>query len=224
MSSPDQRIDGLAGDAGARAPEPQAVGPRELHMQRSLIALLLLLACGQPPANVAPELEPPTGARNIKHTKIEGFERIEYDIAAPFPPRTHIQHIAAVAENRGWDPLSESALNRGEKSAYVEGWRKRVVASSAEGPRRWAYLWWSQWTNDDGAIFDVGLTYTYPRDAPPDLSTLHVATSITSKERFKEIGMNAEGVSRAPSGRGPQTDAVTEEPDLESLMKQRGRE
>jgi hypothetical protein len=180
--------------------------------------LLIVLACAPRP-DVSPELRPPSGAKNIKHSKIEGFERVEYDVVEMFPPRTLIRHIATVAGSRGWHPLSESALNRGERSGYVEGWRKRVVASSADGPRRWAYLWWSQWQNEAGAVFDVVLSYTYPREAQPNLSTLHVSTSITSAQRFKELEMNAEGVSRAPAGLPPQTDAVTEEPDLESLTR-----
>ena len=90
------------------------------------------------------ELRLPSDATSVKHVKVEGFERIDYKLVRSFPPRELIKTIAANAKQHGWKPLRDSAFNQDERSAYVEGWRKRVVASNATGPRRWAYIGWSQ--------------------------------------------------------------------------------
>ena len=121
-------------------------------------------------------------------------------------------------ERAGWHPLSESAFNPGEKTGYVEGWRKRVVTSGPDAPRRWAYIWWSQWENDKGVLLDVAMIYSYLRDAKPNLMELSVGSRMATRERLKQAGINVGDTRRLGSRIEPMMEAVTEEPDLEATI------
>lgn len=184
------------------------------------VAAVLFAACTRSSVkDVSPELQPPPNARKIKHAKIKGFERIDYVVREPFPPRAVMTQLINQIERAGWHPLAESPFNPGEKSAYVEGWRKRVVTTGADAPRRWAYIWWSQWENEEGAILDVVLSYTYPRDAPAKLTELSVGSRIATRERLRQASLKVGRTHRVASSAMPITSAVIEEPDLESTTR-----
>ncbi|MFZ2491895.1 MAG: hypothetical protein WA208_10460 [Thermoanaerobaculia bacterium] len=185
------------------------------------ICLLLAACSGRAPGPIATELTPPVSATNVKHTKIPGFERVTYTAEVQFPPKNLIQEFAARAAKQGWKPLAESVFNKGETAAYVEGWRKRVVAAGPDAPRRWAYIWWSQWVNDREEILDATFSYEYPRDGQPNLQELFGNVTVVSKERLRDIG-GLEPAVPAPEGLPPVTDAVIEEPDLERSMRSEG--
>lgn len=108
-----------------------------------LIAMYLFLGCKNGSLrHVSPELQPPSNATGIRHVQVTGFERIDYVVDERFPPHSLMALLIDHIERGGWHPLADSPFNKSEKSAYVEGWRRRVVASGANSPRRWAYIWW----------------------------------------------------------------------------------
>jgi len=172
----------------------------------TLCTWVLIASCNEARReHVSPELRPSAGATKLKHTRAEGFERIDDIVNQPFPPRTLINQLCSRVAARGWRPLAENAFNPQDKSAYAEGWRKRVVAYGATAPRRLAYIWWSQWQRDDGAVLDLSLSYLYPRDAPPDLRTLYVGSAIASASRVNQFGIRLTNLHRLPVESRPMT-------------------
>lgn len=192
---------------------------RPIRVLWPLIVAFLFLGCQNPSLqHVSPELQPPPNATKIKHDQITGFERIDYVVDEEFPPHSVMAHLIDHIERGGWHALADSPFNQGAKSAYVEGWRKRVVATGANSPRRWAYLWWAQWENDQGNVLDVVLSYSYPHDAAPQLTRLTVVSSIATRERLRQAGLTVGQARRVSPGVRPVLDAVIEEPELSAII------
>lgn len=153
-------------------------------VRRYLIAGLLTLAptCAYTQANdvVARDaLEVVPGASSVAFKKLGPLWQVYYDVKAPYPAEAVLEQLRHQLTQRGWRPLKEDFLNPGLPSSHVTGWQS--FGDGTTKPATLVQQWLAQWDDANGDVLVYAFQYRYNRQGSPDLDTVHVFGSYSSR-------------------------------------------
>jgi hypothetical protein len=136
-----------------------------------LFAVLLCAGCSQKsPSNPALILLP--GARDVRQTKLEGTDQLNYTLKEAYPARAALKDIKTRLEKLGWKPLEDDYLNPGLPSSHSRGWTEFI--DGIRQPNETVQQWLADWQNNKGDIVRYGLVYRSPFNGPQQMDTLQV--------------------------------------------------
>lgn len=141
-----------------------------------ILTVILFVGCqnksSQNPKDYSDSLIIYPDATNVFHAKVNQTEQVTYNLKVSYPASEVINVISKNIEGNGWVPLKESFLNLGIPTSFVRGWT--IFEDGAKQPNVVVHSWHSDWKNKNEDIPEYILSYSYPVNTQPDLSSLSV--------------------------------------------------
>ncbi len=128
-------------------------------------------------------------AKEIKHAKDVGADKVSYKVQTDYPADDVISFISKELKGKGWEPLREDYLNPGVPSSHVRGWTE--FSDSTTHPETHVHQWLAQWENDAGDIVWYTLQYRYPKGRAPSLDVLDVIAAYIPAKVAKPLKRSA---------------------------------
>jgi hypothetical protein len=109
-----------------------------------------------------------------------GQTAVEYVVQVSYPASQFACRVTKHLEALGWRALREDALNPGNPTGVVVGWRE--IIDSTRDPESRVHMMGTEWLNEQNDLLVYAFTYEYPVASAPDLSTLIVRASLIPED------------------------------------------
>ena len=133
------------------------------------------------------------GAESVSYDVYKGRERLTYSLSDDYPAEKSLEQIRSRLKAQGWTPLDDNYFMPGVPTSHVSGWQKFEETDIDSDARVIVHGWSADWKNAQGDIVLYGLKYSYPTDAPEDLSHLQVFAVYFPR-------LIAESILKSPNG------------------------
>jgi len=151
--------------------------------QRSIGFLLVVVVCGglswscqqsvdSNPSEYSDALVVYPRAKDIKFSKYEGTDQLNYRVDEKFPASGVIGLISYKLEEKGWEPVTNDYFNPGLPSSHVKGWTEFVDATKPS--EQIVHQWLADWKDRSENIVRYAFHYRSPKGGNPNLADLNV--------------------------------------------------